>query len=294
MTDEQGRREDRPGAHHLRVEGRIGGHSVQAGRIDGGVHIHPTAPATRRRAVFLWLAPALTLVVAVAAFVFWLYGPRTTAAPGPGGDGNRAGDPPHHDVPLTAKVSTVHGCPGGNWVVPQGVDLAALPPADALNDEWARRQGAVAASQAVYSITIQGKSPSVAVVLQQMRVKVLDREPAPSTGVLVRTCTGAGDKFPRHFRVDLDQKTPRATPLAGDGPEPGDGQGEPAVGFPYQVSATDTEVFWLFAVTRAHTVRWRVELDWTAMGRTGTYTIDHDGDPLRTAAGDALPGHDHT
>jgi hypothetical protein len=80
----------------------------------------------------------------------------------------------------------------------------------------------------------------------------------------------AGIITPRAFEVVLDDPSPRLRRV-GATPD-----------FPFSVSAADPEVFDVTVHTRAHDVRWRLELDWTCAGRGGTTPVDLAGHPFRT------------
>ena len=54
--------------------------------------------------------------------------------------------------------------------------------------------------------------------------------------------------------------------------------------FPYKVSESDPEVFYVNAHTTAHDVRWDLTLDWSSGARHGTVRIDDNGHPFRTSA----------
>jgi hypothetical protein len=54
--------------------------------------------------------------------------------------------------------------------------------------------------------------------------------------------------------------------------------------FPYRVSNSDPEVFQITADTSNCDCRWRLYLDWTSEGKSGSLTIDTDGQRFRTAA----------
>jgi hypothetical protein len=72
--------------------------------------------------------------------------------------------------------------------------------------------------------------------------------------------------------VDLDAGRPLVTPRAGQRD------------FPYEVSKTDPEVYYVTANTESHDVSWYLELDWSSGGQHGTVRIDDNGQPFRTNA----------
>jgi hypothetical protein len=89
---------------------------------------------------------------------------------------------------------------------------------------------------------------------------------------------GVGTKS---FDIDLDNGSPAVTAK--------NGQRD----FPYKVSESDPEVFYVIARTKAHDVRWDLSLDWSSGGRSGTVHLDDDGRPFRTSAGVGRPGYDY-
>jgi len=183
---------------------------------------------------------------------------------------------------LTAVVIPLSNCPGGNYVFPADFEMNALPPFGQLDAEWAYEHGGYSASGGPIQVVIQGKSDST-VVLLGMSVHVTARMPIGDVAA-VRKCVGAGDLYPRYFIVNLDESDhPTAKPVAGDGGIPGDG-GDPAVSFPYRVSRSEPEVFWLIPTTSSCKCSWRATINWISGDTTGEVVVDFDGEPLRVAA----------
>lgn len=85
----------------------------------------------------------------------------------------------------------------------------------------------------------------------------------------------------KSFDIDLDKGSPVITAK--------NGQGD----FPYKVSASDPEVFYVTVHTKAHDVRWDLTLDWSSGDRRGTEHIDNKGTPFRTSADAGRPGYDY-
>ncbi|SDP79455.1 hypothetical protein SAMN04487905_10976 [Actinopolyspora xinjiangensis] len=245
---------------------------VQAQRITGGVHFHGMRRSARPT---LWIGLVLVVVVTVAA-AFW-----TVQRIGTG------------ESPLTVRVTEPSSCPGGEWVFPEGIDPADLPPPESFNGRKAYELGGISASGNRIVLTVHGRSTEGAVVLQDLRVRMLSREPATREGTLVRACTGAGSMFARGFSIDLDEPRPRPVPRSGDLVEPGDELGE-GLDFPYRVSTTDPEVFWVTVNTETCLCRWQLELDWASPEGTGTNIIDLSGQPFRTTAKQGLRSYVHT
>ena len=85
----------------------------------------------------------------------------------------------------------------------------------------------------------------------------------------------------KSFDIDLDRGSPTVTVK--------NGQRD----FPYKVSESDPEVFYVIAHTTAHDVRWDLTLDWSSGTRRGTVRIDDNGTPFRTSADKNRPGYDY-
>ncbi|MFG7942222.1 hypothetical protein [Streptomyces cacaoi] len=100
-----------------------------------------------------------------------------------------------------------------------------------------------------------------AVLLRTLRPVVLARRP-PVQGTL---CASAGTLEVRSYTLELGGRQPRLR-----GPE-----------FLYTVTPGDPEVFDLTVRCERHAVEWRLELDWTCAGRTGTAVVDLGGHPFR-------------
>ncbi|WP_374223127.1 hypothetical protein [Streptomyces sp. FH025] len=90
-----------------------------------------------------------------------------------------------------------------------------------------------------------------------------------------------GEVDTKSFDIDLDKGSPVIT-LQG-------GQRD----FPYKVSKSDPEVFYVTVHTKAHDVRWDLSLDWSSGGRRGTVRVDNGGTPFRTSADVNRPGYDY-
>lgn len=145
---------------------------------------------------------------------------------------------------------------------------------------WAAAYGAVSSGEQRIALTIQGTG-SETVVLQALHVRAISRG-APlawndySMGV---GCGGGVDV--KTFDIDLDNASPTATVLNGQR------------NFPYKVSESDPEVFYVTAHTKAHDVRWDLSLDWSSGTRSGTISINDKGTPFHTSADVDRPGYDY-
>jgi hypothetical protein len=92
-------------------------------------------------------------------------------------------------------------------------------------------------------------------------------------------CGGGVDT--KSFDIDLDNGSPTVTVKGGQRD------------FPYKVSESDPEVFYVVAHTKAHDVRWDLTMDWSSGNRHGAVQIDNKGIPFRTSADVDRPGYDY-
>ncbi|NNN35290.1 helix-turn-helix domain-containing protein [Streptomyces sp. S3(2020)] len=169
---------------------------------------------------------------------------------------------------------------GPHFLVDRGPEQVPPPPAEQDARGWVNALGAVSAGQQMLALTVQGTGKAT-VVLDDLHVRVVEKS-APldwndfSMGV---GCGGGVDTTA--FEVDLDTGRPAVSPGAGQRD------------FPYKVSESDPEVFYVFANARAHTVRWYLELDWSSGDRKGTVRIDDKGQPFRTSGNVGRPAYDY-
>ncbi|MFH8883379.1 hypothetical protein [Streptomyces californicus] len=102
-----------------------------------------------------------------------------------------------------------------------------------------RDHDVVHVGEALVRITVQGRSPTDAVILHALHVRLVARA-APLPWNAYQMDNGWGGAItPRHFALDLDRPRPLARPV--DGP---DASGTvvrkiPAVSFPYKVTSSD-------------------------------------------------------
>ncbi|MFE9704563.1 helix-turn-helix domain-containing protein [Streptomyces sp. NPDC005930] len=136
---------------------------------------------------------------------------------------------------------------------------------------WAVPLKAVSANRQMARLTVQGTGPET-VVLNDLHVRVVSSG-APldwNQYVMGNGCGGQVDT--KAFDVSLDLGTPSAAPIGGQRD------------FPYSVTESDPEVFYVNAHTSGHDVSWYLELEWTSGGRHGTTRVDDHGRPFRTSA----------
>jgi transcriptional regulator with XRE-family HTH domain len=148
---------------------------------------------------------------------------------------------------------------------------------------WAAAYGAVPSGDQRVALSVQGTGKDT-VVLEALHVRIVTKG-APlawndyGMGVV---CPGGGAAVKSEsFDIDLDNGSPHVTLM--------NGQRD----FPYKVSESDPEVFYVTAHTTAHDVRWDLTLDWSSGDRHGTLDIDNNGTPFRTSADVDRPGYDY-
>ncbi|MGA5419469.1 helix-turn-helix domain-containing protein [Streptomyces lavendulocolor] len=255
----------------------------------------PEAPRARPRRgapAPLLVAAAVALVVLALAAALLGRPTRTASAPAPA----PASTPPGRTaapLPFTWSVGSQlwqGGC-GHTYLVDRAARAVAPPPVAADSGAWAGTHGAVHGGDALVRITVQGRSPSDAVVLQALHVRVVDRA-APLPWNAYRMDNGCGGAVtPRHFAVDLDRPRPLARPVDGLDASGSEVRTIPAVAFPYKVTSSDPEQLLVSARTAGCDCRWYLELEWSAGGRTGTVRITDGGKPFRTSGTRGRPAY---
>ncbi|WP_124268956.1 helix-turn-helix transcriptional regulator [Streptomyces sp. ADI96-02] len=155
------------------------------------------------------------------------------------------------------------------------------PPANEQDaPRWAAAYGAVSSGEQRVALTVQGTGRET-VVLEKLYVRIVTKG-APLAWNDYAMGVGCGGRVDTaSFGLDLDDGSPVVKPQ-GD-------QGD----FPYTVSESEPQVFFITANTLAHDVRWDLSLEWSSGDRRGTLRIDDDGSPFRTSAGAGRPGYDY-
>ncbi|MEU1145971.1 helix-turn-helix domain-containing protein [Streptomyces sp. NPDC005863] len=155
-------------------------------------------------------------------------------------------------------------------------DMPQPPAADQDAPGWVGDLGAVSSRDQFVEVTVQGVGRQP-VVLERMNVRVQSTG-APLAWNNYQMHTGCGgDVSTKSFAVDLDDSAPRAAPEHGQRD------------FPYKISETDPEVFYISANAEAHDVRWYLELEWSSGERHGVTRIDDQSKPFRTSGSAGRP-----
>ncbi|MEU6030670.1 helix-turn-helix transcriptional regulator [Streptomyces tauricus] len=258
----------------------------------------PTAPEADRACprrgapAPLLVAAAVGLVVLALAAALLGRPTRTASAPAPA---STAPGRTAASLPFTWSIGSQlweGGC-GHTYLVDRAPRAVAPPPVAADSGAWAGTHGAVHGGEALVRVTVQGRSPSDAVVLHALHVRVVDRA-APLPWNAYRMDNGCGGAItPRHFAVDLDRPRPLARPVDGLDASGAKVRKIPAVSFPYKVTSSDPEELLVSARTAGCDCRWYLELEWSAGGRTGTVRITDGGKPFRTSGTRGRPAYVH-
>ncbi|MFB6675275.1 helix-turn-helix domain-containing protein [Streptomyces sp. NPDC056390] len=219
-------------------------------------------------------------------------GPKHKPSAGPSRSGAPAGDAPGTPsapaaggatgTPLTVVTTPyVYESPcSQHFLIDRPPAEVPPPPLEQDAPNWVGAIGAVASGEQFIKLTVQGTG-SDTVVLEDMDVRVV-KSGAPlawndySMGV---GCGGGVET--KSFGVDLDAPRPVSAPR--------NGQRD----FPYKVSESDPEVFYIKANAKAHDVSWVLELKWSSGGRHGVLKVDDQGRAFRTSADVGRPGYDY-
>ncbi|MFG2888372.1 helix-turn-helix domain-containing protein [Streptomyces sp. NPDC048248] len=145
---------------------------------------------------------------------------------------------------------------------------------------WAAAYGATSSGEQRVALTVQGTSKDT-VVLEALHVRIITKGAPLAWNDYAMGVGCGGNVETTSFDIDLDNGSPTVTGR--------NGQRD----FPYKISESDPEVFYVTAHTRAHDVRWDLVLDWSSGDRHGTVHIDNNGSPFRTSAGAGRPGYDY-
>ncbi|MET7475992.1 helix-turn-helix domain-containing protein [Streptomyces sp. NPDC005648] len=155
------------------------------------------------------------------------------------------------------------------------------PPASEQDaPRWAAAYGAVSSGGQEVALTVQGTG-SETVVLEALHVRVLSRDTPLAWNDYAMGVGCGGGVETKSFDIDLDRGSPTAAVQGGQRD------------FPYKVSESDPEVFYVTAHTKDNDIRWDLSLDWSSGSRHGTVHIDNSGTPFRTSADVNRPGYDY-
>ncbi len=199
-----------------------------------------------------------------------------SAGSGTSADGGQNSAQPSGDsdaVPLTVGVRPyVYDSPCSQTFLVDSAPEQVGPPAGEQDAQrWAEAYGAISSNEQRVALTVQGTGEET-VVLEALHIRVISKGTPPGWNEYAMGSGCGGGVQTRSFDADLDKGTPALTVE--------NGQRD----FPYKVSESDPEVYYVTVHTKAYDVRWDLSLDWSSGSRRGTVRIDNDGAPFHTSA----------
>ncbi|WP_319187160.1 hypothetical protein [Streptomyces sp. DK15] len=181
---------------------------------------------------------------------------------------------------MTAQPHTWESPCGQHYLIDKPPTEVGPPPLERDAPAWVAASGAVPAGEQYVTLTLQGSGKET-VVLDSMTVRTAGKRTplAWNDYAMGYPGVGCGAGVPtRSFTVALDAARPAFAPVAGQ------------PNFPFMVSESAPEVFYVKADASAYDVSWYLELAWSSGSRHGTLTIDHNGKPFRTSGHNGRPG----
>ena len=186
-------------------------------------------------------------------------------------------------APLTVAVQESEEYCRDGWIVAKKPSQLSEPHGEPIDwPAWAKREGGVRANRHEVILTIQGTTEA-RVVIDRIRVDVLEPRRPPIRGTIIDILCGEPFEY-RYLEANLDRNPPTMTSKT-----TGSISGEPDVRlepakFPYQVAVDEAESFVVSSVVSKYDVDWRVEVDLSSQGRTGTVVVDDNGQPFHTSS----------
>ncbi|MFF8725732.1 helix-turn-helix domain-containing protein [Streptomyces sp. NPDC015171] len=168
-----------------------------------------------------------------------------------------------------------------HYLIDRPPTAVSPPPLEQDAPAWVDVHKAVSAGEQYVTFTVQGTG-SETVVLDGMTVRMAGkRSPlAWNDYAMGYPGVGCGAGVPTHsYTVALDAMRPAPVPEAGGGD------------FPFKVSQSDPEVFYVLADASAYDVSWYLELSWSSGNRHGTLVVDDAGRPFRTSGNNGRPAY---
>ncbi|MER6138210.1 helix-turn-helix transcriptional regulator [Streptomyces sp. NPDC001815] len=166
-----------------------------------------------------------------------------------------------------------------HYLVDRRAEQVPPPPSEPDARGWVNALGGVAAGQQMLAVTVQGTGKGT-VVLEDLHVRVVDKSKPLAWNDFSMGVGCGGDVETTSFGVNLDAGRPDTSPKAGQRD------------FPYKVSESDPEVFYILADARTHNVSWFLELDWSSGSESGSVRVDDQGKPFRTSGNVGRPAYD--
>ncbi|MEU2897210.1 helix-turn-helix domain-containing protein [Streptomyces sp. NPDC001273] len=224
--------------------------------------------------------------------------PSASPSGSPGAKGRDASAPPAAGSAATPSAET--GDAGGvpvtvraepyawespcsqRYLIDRPAGRVGPPPTEQDAPAWAGAAGAVPSGKQYLRLTVQGTSAET-VVVEDLTVRIAGKRTplAWNDFAMGYPGVGCGGGVPtRAFTVALDAARPALTPESGHRD------------FPFKVSESDPEVYYITADASAYDVDWYLELKWSSGSRGGTLTVDDKGRPFRTSGNNGRPAYE--
>ncbi|MFJ9720396.1 helix-turn-helix domain-containing protein [Streptomyces sp. NPDC101213] len=187
-------------------------------------------------------------------------------------------------APLTVEVrpnAWLDPC-GQRYLVDREPGRVSPPPVEQDAPAWVAAHGAVSSGSQFVQVTVQGTGDET-VVVDGLKVRTVQKRTplAWNDYAMGYPGVGCGGGVPtRYFTVALDAVRPALVPEAGH------------ADFPFKVSESDPEVYYIDADASAYDVSWRLELSWSSGSRHGTLVVDDKGRPFRTSGNNGRPAYE--
>ncbi|MGW3987708.1 hypothetical protein [Streptomyces sp. NPDC004830] len=205
--------------------------------------------------------------------------PARTGKPGRAGAGPASGPAP---LTVSTQPYAWESPCSQRYLVDLPPERVVPPPLEQDAPGWVAAMGAVPSGQQFLKITVQGTGKET-VVVEDLTVRMAGRR-APlawNDYAMGYPGVGCGGGMPkRFFTVALDAARPALVPEAGH------------ADFPFKVSQSDPEAYYIQADASAYDVRWYLELTWSSGGRSGTLRVDDKGRPFRTSGHHGRPAYE--
>ena len=208
--------------------------------------------------------------------------PSASAAGSAGPDAAAEGSGTAVPLTVTTRPYAWESPCGQHYLIRQGPGEVFPPPVEQDAPAWVSRHGAVSAGEQYLELTVQGTGAETVVVDSLTVRTVARRSPlAWNDYAMGYPGVGCGGGVPtRAFSVALDAARPALVPEAGHRD------------FPFTVSESDPEVYYVTADASAYDVSWYLELSWSSGSRRGTLRIDDEGSPFRTSGDNGRPAYE--
>ncbi|MFJ9664148.1 helix-turn-helix domain-containing protein [Streptomyces sp. NPDC101219] len=156
------------------------------------------------------------------------------------------------------------------------------PPVEQDATAWVAAEGAVSSGEQLVRLSVQGTGPET-VVVEGVAVRVAGKRAPLAWNDYAMGYPGVGcggNVATRSFTVALDAARPSLTPESGQRD------------FPFKVSESDPEVYYITADASAYDVSWYLELKWSSGSRSGTLVVNDKGRPFRTSGNNGRPAYE--